>query len=360
MFSISDKLIVLIFSAITLIVHTSIVYAILPILVIITICATLEYIDDDSTNLYIFCGYSILCCFIPHYIYLFPVLFYDIFLSKNKFFLFAITIPYLINLQEFSHLSVLLILSMIAVALILKLKTKRYSDVHLDYINKRDFLTEMSISLENKIHKIVESQDYEINLATLNERNRIAREIHDNVGHLLTSSILQLGAIMAITKDEPVKSSLSTLKDTLTAGMDSIRTSVHDLRDDSVDLYMQLTQLVNDFRFCEAVLVYEIGENLNVKSSYAIIAIVKEALSNVMKHTAATKVLISLYEHPKLYQLIISDNGKVKKSFDATTGMGLDNINQRVKSLNGIINIDNSDGFRIFISFQKENMKLNI
>ena len=46
------------------------------------------------------------------------------------------------------------------------------------------------------------NQDYEIYLATLKERNRIAREIHDNVGHMLTRSILQLGALSVINKDE--------------------------------------------------------------------------------------------------------------------------------------------------------------
>lgn len=48
------------------------------------------------------------------------------------------------------------------------------------------------------------NQDYEIYLATLKERNRIAREIHDNVGHMLTRSILQLGALSVINKDETV------------------------------------------------------------------------------------------------------------------------------------------------------------
>ena len=57
-------------------------------------------------------------------------------------------------------------------------------------------------------------QDYEINLATLNERNRIARDIHDNVGHLLTRSILQIGALLTIYKDNTIKEGLNSIKDT--------------------------------------------------------------------------------------------------------------------------------------------------
>lgn len=42
-------------------------------------------------------------------------------------------------------------------------------------------------------------------LATLNERNRIAREIHDNVGHLLSRSLLQVGALQVVNRDETVR-----------------------------------------------------------------------------------------------------------------------------------------------------------
>lgn len=71
-------------------------------------------------------------------------------------------------------------------------------------------------------------------LATLNERNRIAREIHDNVGHLLSRSLLQVGALQVVNRDETVRQGLDTMRDTLSGAMDSIRRSVHDLHDESV------------------------------------------------------------------------------------------------------------------------------
>ncbi len=62
---------------------------------------------------------------------------------------------------------------------------------------------------------------------------------------------------------------------------------------------------------------------------------------------------ISLYEHPKLFQLIIYDNGKKKSELENFKGMGLESIKQRVASLNGNININQAKGFKIFISFMK-------
>ena len=58
----------------------------------------------------------------------------------------------------------------------------------------------MILSEKNK--NLLIQQEQEVRIATLNERNRIAREIHDNVGHLLSSALLQIGAIQAIFTQE--------------------------------------------------------------------------------------------------------------------------------------------------------------
>lgn len=63
--------------------------------------------------------------------------------------------------------------------------------------------------LQEKNKNLMEKQDYEIYLATLRERNRIAREIHDNVGHMLSRSILQMGALITIHKEEPLHGQLA-------------------------------------------------------------------------------------------------------------------------------------------------------
>ena len=66
----------------------------------------------------------------------------------------------------------------------------------------RDDSTEQAILLKSRNQSLLKKQDYEIYNATLKERNRIAREIHDNVGHLLSRSILLTGALKAVNKDE--------------------------------------------------------------------------------------------------------------------------------------------------------------
>ncbi|MCD8501227.1 MAG: histidine kinase [Bacillaceae bacterium] len=245
------------------------------------------------------------------------------------------------------------LLTIAAIVYLLKLREMNEKKLRDDYIIQRDSLTELSISLEEKINELVSKQDVEVNLATLNERNRIAREIHDNVGHLLTSSILQLGAAIALSKEENTVKNLEVVKDTLNEGMNSIRESVHNLHEHSIDLYGEINKLLKNFTFCKTTFNYDITGEIHAKAKYAIIGIVKEALSNVMKHSNGDQVSISLYEHPKLFQLIIYDNGTKKPDPSNVKGMGLESIRQRVASLNGIVNIDHSRGFRIFISFMK-------
>jgi len=197
-------------------------------------------------------------------------------------------------------------------------------------------------------------QDNEVHVATLKERNRIAREIHDNVGHLLSRSLLMMGAIETVNKDENLKEPLSVLKSTLSDAMDSCRVSVHDLHDESIDLQGNLENLVKDFTFCTATLEYSAGSKINKDIKYCVITMVKEALSNVSVHSNATNVKIYFREHTNMYQLLIEDNGTVSINSDGT-GIGLNNMHDRISSLGGTLYITNDSGFRIFATIPRAN-----
>lgn len=350
--NILNKVILLVGSTTMVLTNNSIEKAIIPTLIAVAMTSFLEYFNRDKLNVTAFLIYCIICVFYPEFLIMIPVIIYDISFSKNKYIGTITLIPYVINVSLYSLEISLIIAALIIVGIILKFKAIQYERLHSDFIKKRDDLTELSMVLEEKIKELVDKQDSEVSLATLDERNRIAREIHDSVGHLLTSSILQIGATMALTKEETTKELLGNIKTTLDEGMNSIRSSIHNIHEDSIDLYMQLSNLIQEFTFCQGTLNYEFSSNLDIKVKYSIIAIVKEALSNVIKHSNATALSISLYEHPKLYQVIIMDNG-TKKSMSIDNGMGLENIRNRVDSLNGIVNFDNNNGFKIFISFMK-------
>jgi signal transduction histidine kinase len=216
----------------------------------------------------------------------------------------------------------------------------------------RDNSYEMAMLLRQKNRELIEKRDYEIRLATLNERGRIAREIHDHVGHLLSRSILQVGALMVTKNNEEERQSLSTVRETLSEAMDRIRASVYDLHDESLDLRTKVEALVREFTFCPIRLDYRLEREPEKDIAYCFIAVVKEGLSNIIRHSNATQVTLALLEHPALYQLVLQDNGS-QAGGEVEEGLGLRSMAHRVDALGGRLVIERSGGFRLFISIPK-------
>jgi len=238
-------------------------------------------------------------------------------------------------------------------AVLLKLRSASLEDLRDRMISLRDESVVTERLLEQRNRSILKRQDSEILTATLLERNRIAREIHDNVGHMVSRSILMVGAMRAVNRQAPLEEMLSGLEQTLGSAMTSLRESVHDLRDQALNLEAGIRGLMDDFTFCETELSYECTHNPPREVKYSFLSIVKEALSNVMRHSDAKKVTVTMREHPGFYQLVISDDGSARAQPDET-GMGLSNMRDRIRALGGSIRFLSTQGFRIHITVPRK------
>lgn len=326
---------------------------VIPMLIALTFTSLTGYFNEVIIS---FCFYVLFILLsIQSYSFLFfmPLAAYDSIDSQPKYIFILTMIPIVFYHSKWKMPLLFLTVVFLFIAYILRTRSKKLSSLRKDYLELRDEASDLTDRLERKNKELLEAQDYEINLATLNERNRIAREIHDNIGHILSRVILQVGALLAITKEPAIKENLQEVKESLTGGMNSIRNSIHNIHEDSLDLYARLKGLVNDFDFCRAHLDYHISAQMPMKAKYSILFIVKEALSNVMKHSNATQVTISLIERPGFFQLIIMDNG-TQTSNASTDGMGTNSMLERVSSLGGIMNIETDRGYHIYISLPKE------
>lgn len=253
----------------------------------------------------------------------------------------------------YPHIHIMQILILSVISSLLSFYATKQLDMRQKFLQFRDTQSEQEAVLKRHNKELLEKRDYEIYAATLHERNRIAREIHDHVGHQLSSSILQVAALSTIEPDEQMKEHLNTLKHTLDQAMNDIRSSVHDLYDESFDLKSGIEKLLNSFTFCEWNFDYDVHSSLDRKLKFSFIAIIKEALSNVSRHSDATMVHIRVIEHPALIQLQIDDNGSGVQSVHEE-GIGLLNMRDRVAQLNGRIQIKQHEGFHIFVSVDKE------
>lgn len=245
----------------------------------------------------------------------------------------------------------------VAVALLVALA------VHLEHGDRQNLQLkeELKVLHDNQTEKdmiqkehdrmLMENQNNMIYMATLKERNRIAREIHDNVGHTLTRSILQLGAIKAINTEPVLKKPLEDLHGSLGDAMTNIRKSVHDLHDESIDLESSIRQLTEGISALDIHVDYDMSNTIPKDIKYSFIAITKEAVSNAVKHSNGDTLDILLREHPGFYQLIVKDNGTDIKINN--TGIGLANITDRVNAMKGTLKISTDNGFKLLITVAK-------
>ena len=300
--------------------------------------------------------YVAVCLPVPVFVVFLPLILYDCAgLSKLPLrfcWIAALPMAFIVGTPQIAIAIILLS----AVAFLLQYRTASQYKTRDEYFALMDSSKEQTDKLERKNRDRMEKQDYEVQLATLAERNRIAREIHDNVGHLLTRSLLQIGALhVTRANDDRLVIELDMIKDTLSDAMDSIRSSVHGLHEESVDLRSRLQSMADGFEFCPVKLRYD-ADDLPVEVRYCFSSIVREALSNIARHSDATEAVITITEHPAFCQLLISDNGS-KKTDAGPLGIGLQNMADRVDALGGVFRTEYNKGFRIFISIPDRSTK---
>lgn len=346
-----DKLILLLVTSIFYLSIQLNIYSILFILVSITLTCIHTYYEDEKIRVPLEIVFFILCILYYQYLFFLPLLVYDRFHKKSQFFLLFYLLLFILHSQNLELISILTIFFFMALSYFLQGKSNLIISLTIQNQKIKDDSEELKIIQENKQKELLEKQDYEIQLAKAEERNRIAREIHDSVGHNLSSSLLQIGAMIALNQDEKLKEPLDNMKNTLSEGMDSIRRSVHDLHEDSLNLEKEMKKIIDQFTFCETTFKCHITNLMDMKLKYCFINILKEALNNVIKHSNASHVHISFMETPAFYQFIIQDNGN---NIHMKDGLGLKSMQERVENYQGICRFIQDEGFKIFINIPKE------
>lgn len=233
--------------------------------------------------------------------------------------------------------------------------TDKFDDVRYD--------AQKSMQLKKEISQ---NMDMQVRNATLAERNRIAREIHDNVGHQLTRAVVQLQAISVINQDEKTKPYLESVSSTVNEAMTNIRRSVHELHDDSIDLSIGIHEIASVIKDRFDVTVSTSIESPipnNVKT--AILGIVKEGVTNIAKHSNGKKVRLEVVENVTFWRVLVSDDGKSDlvdysrpsdfAALEGEHGIGLYNINSRAVSVGGRTSIQGGkNGFHITVTIPRK------
>jgi signal transduction histidine kinase len=186
------------------------------------------------------------------------------------------------------------------------------------------------------------------------ERNRIAREIHDTLGHTMTGLSAGIDACIAMIdySVDGTKKQLQLISKVARQGIQDIRRSVNKLRPDALEhtnLEHALKKMMEDTMKVSDVKIDYRCDVATLKFSQdeedMVYRVVQEGITNAIRHGKASKINVDITKEEKYLILTIKDNGIGCK--DIKSGFGLIHIQERIEMLDGNVVYDGSDGFTI-------------
>lgn len=200
-------------------------------------------------------------------------------------------------------------------------------------------------------------------LAVAEERNRLAREIHDSLGHYLTAITMQLEAAGKLVAKEPERAAKSIAKaeEMARESLAEVRRSVVALRASPVDAAAlgdaigELVENLYDSGIATTFSVKGKSQSLTIQAKTALYRVAQEGLTNMRKHAKASAVEIKLIYEPEQVMLTITDNGVGQRGGESE-GFGLLGLHERVSLVGGTLEADDEPegGFRLHAVIPRE------
>jgi signal transduction histidine kinase len=191
-------------------------------------------------------------------------------------------------------------------------------------------------------------------LATDLERNRIARDIHDTLGHSLTSLDVQIELAQRLQATEPARAqqSIDLAKKLSAQAIDNVRQALGTMKRSNFDLTEAIVALAEQNQPFQVHVDVRFPQ-LSLQTSYQLYCIVQESLTNIQKHAQADRVMIQGSIASSGTILEICDNGKGFNLDLPHAGFGLRNMKERVQCLGGNFDlnseIDRGTQIKIFV-----------
>jgi predicted ATPase/signal transduction histidine kinase/tRNA A-37 threonylcarbamoyl transferase component Bud32 len=236
------------------------------------------------------------------------------------------------------------------------------------YERLEDYSETLELKVEERTQALQQALQQERSLkqrieemAAIEERNRIAREIHDSLGHSLTALNVQLQAAASLLISDPTQaqSFLTQAQRLGKTAMQEVRQSVRTLRTDEQTeqpLEETIATLAEEFRQVTGItptVDIHLTKSVGLSISKTIYRIVQEALTNISKYAKPTQVQIQLVTIGDSLRdgkaegvcLEIKDNGKGFCFEQTTSGFGLQGMQERIAALDGDFELTTAPGF---------------
>lgn len=185
-----------------------------------------------------------------------------------------------------------------------------------------------------------------------NERKRLAREIHDTLGHALTGIAAGVDACIAMidTNPQATKKQLMIVSKVVRQGIGDVRNSLNKLRPGALQeqgLKGAIEKMIDEFSSVSDLVIhfnYQLN-NIDFENTKEdiLFRIIQESITNALRHGRATQIDINLFIDNSYVVLKIQDNGI--GCSDIHYGFGLKQMKERVAIMNGKVEYDGSNGF---------------
>lgn len=267
-------------------------------------------------------------------------------------YIFTIIISYRINQENGFFALIFLSLIYLVLNYISKLySTKKESQRLYDKLR----ISEKKLMEANEELRLYASTIEEV--AVLKERNRISREIHDSVGHTLSTAMIQLSAMERIgEKDGSYLGEMAkNIREFIGNSFSEVERAVRELKPEGYKDIKGVIRLVDVCKTFEKLSGVKVKLNvskerwtLTNEQSQNLYRITQEVLSNALRHGKASEIKVILNFLSDKLIVSFKDNGIGTKTIKET-GVGLISIKERVSELNGTINITSEENQGFFI-----------
>ena len=194
-------------------------------------------------------------------------------------------------------------------------------------------------------------------MAETRERNRLAREIHDTLGHALTGITAGLDACMVTLETAPefTRQQLARIRNTAQKGITDVRRSMKKLRPDAMEklpFQEAIAGMTHDYAAASGMdIVLDVQQwpsNLREDQEDVIYRVLQESLTNAHRHGQARHVRITIGETAGILGIRIADDGT--GCVEVTPGFGLRHMQERLCLLHGTVAYQSADGFTVDVA----------
>ena len=227
--------------------------------------------------------------------------------------------------------------------IVMLIKKVRKNKKNIYILNQE--LEEQNLKLKEYSKKIEE-------LTISKERNRVAQELHDSLGHYLMAISMHIDVLDKTLDISPEKSKniLSKTKIIVDNSIDELRSTVYSLKKNNINIISSVNSLTENLSISNNI-SFNVNisndiENVSLLIKDALYKTIKESITNGVKHGKASQFIIDLFIKDNIIYLSILNNGI--KPDNIIKFNGLNGMEDRLRVLNGKLNVENTlDGFKV-------------